>query len=68
MDAFIAHSRISNVGYSGSVAEGLPLLGRVDSRDANLVLLSVGVEDGDRITVSDLDDGAFENAGRGVGG
>ena len=48
------------------VAEGLLLLGSVDPRDADPVLHLVGVEDGDRVAVSNLDYGAFEDAGCGA--
>jgi hypothetical protein len=52
----------------GCVAEGLLLLRRVDPCDADSVLHLVGVEDGDRIAVGNLDDDAFEDAGCRVGG
>jgi hypothetical protein len=51
----------------GSVAERLALLGRVDSCDANSMLHLVRVEDGDRVAIGNLDDGAFKIAGCGVG-
>lgn len=51
----------------GRIPERLPLLRCVDARDANSVLLLVGIKDGDRVTVGNLDYGAFDDAGSGVG-
>ena len=39
----------------------------VDPGDTNPVLYLFGVEDGDRVAVSNLDYGAFEDAACGVG-
>lgn len=52
----------------GSVAEWLALLGRVDPGYADFVLNLVGVEDADRVPVSNLDYCDFEDACCGAGG
>jgi hypothetical protein len=51
----------------GSVAGWLALLGRVDSGDADSMLHLVGGEDRDRVAVGNINDGAFEDAGCGLG-
>jgi hypothetical protein len=52
---------------SGCVTEGLGLLGCDHPCEADSMLLPVGVEDGDRIAIGDIEDGAFEDAGSGAG-
>ena len=51
----------------GCVAECLLLLRSVDPCNADPVLHLSGVEDGDRVAIGNLDDGAFEDVGCGVG-
>ena len=47
----------------GSLSEGLGFLGRVNTLEADLVLLAVGIEDGYRVPISNAD----YTTGQGVG-
>lgn len=52
----------------GCVAEGSPLLRRVVSCNTHSMLHLVGVEDGDRVAVSNVNNGAYDDGGFGIGG
>ena len=65
LDAYFLPRHQLAESLTGCVAEWLALLGRVDPCDADSVLHLVGIEDGDRVAVGNLDDGAFKDAGCG---
>lgn len=54
--------------FPGCVTEWLPLLRRVDPCNTNSMLVIVVVEDGDSVTVSNFDDGAFDDTDCKMGG
>ena len=51
--------------FLGSLAEGLGFLGGVDARQANLVLMAVGIEDGYRVAIGNAHHAAKQGVGVG---